>query len=74
MKVYIHDILRPLRPADSGTSGDHLRRREVKAMPGCCGTTEKQEQKAEQEKQKAEAKEMENAHAASCEVGQSCGQ
>ena len=43
-------------------------------MPGCCGTTEKQEQKAEQEKQKAEAKEKENAHTASCEVGQSCGQ
>ena len=40
-------------------------------MPGCCGTTEKQEQKAEQEEQKAEEKE--NTHPSSCEVGQRCG-
>ena len=46
-------------------SGDHLRRKEVKAMYGCCGTTEANKAKTEQEEQKAEAKE--NAHTASYE-------
>ena len=40
-------------------------------MPGCCGTTEKQEQKTKQEEQKTEEKE--NTHPSSCEVGQPCG-
>jgi hypothetical protein len=48
-----------------------MRRREVKAMPGCCGTTEKQEPKTEQQEEKAEEKE--NPQASSCEVGQCCG-
>ena len=39
-------------------------------MPGCCGTTEKQEQKTKQEEQKAEEKE--NQQASSCNVGQRC--
>ena len=69
--VYIHYTLRPLRPTDIGTSTDHLRRKEVNAMPGCCGTTEKEEPKTQQEEQKAEEKE--NPYASSCEVGQCCG-
>ncbi len=69
--VYIHHTLRPLGPADIGTSDNNLRRKEVKAMPGCCGTTEKQEPNTQQEEQKTEEKE--NPHASSCEVGQPCG-
>ena len=61
----------PLRPADSGTSDDHLRRKEVKAMPGCCGTTEKQEPKTKHEQQKPDKEK--NTRASSCEVGQPCG-
>ena len=40
-------------------------------MPGCCGKTETQEPKTQQEEQKAEEKE--NTHPSSCEVGQPCG-
>ena len=40
-------------------------------MPGCCGTTEKQELNTQQEEQKAEEKE--NPHASSCKVNQRCG-
>ncbi len=70
--MYIHRTLRPLRPAEIERSGNKLmRRREVKAMPGCCGTTEKQELETKHEEQKTEEKE--NTHASSCEVGQRCG-
>lgn len=72
--MYIHRTLTPLRPAEIGRLGNKLnklmRRREVKAMPGCCGTTEKQEPNTEQKEQKAEEKE--NPRASSCEVGQCC--
>lgn len=68
--VHIHYIISYLRPLVSGKQGDNLRRKEVKAMPGCCGTTETKKANTEQEEQKAEAKE--NTHAASCEVGQPC--
>ncbi len=39
-------------------------------MPGCCGTTKKQEPKTQQDEQKAQEKEK--ARASSCEVGQPC--
>ncbi len=69
--MYIHRTLTPFRPAEIGRSGNNLmRRREVKAMPGCCGTTEKQEPKTKQEEQKADEKE--NTHPSSCDVGQRC--
>jgi len=40
-------------------------------MPGCCGTTEKQEPKTKHEQQKPDKEE--NTDASSCEVGQRCG-
>ena len=40
-------------------------------MPGCCGTSEKQELNTKQEEQKAEEKET--PQSSSCEVGQRCG-